>query len=172
MCAQHGRELMGWKSPVGVPTWTHRERRITTSRRQGQAREGLSGGSPSARGARLSPDMNSPEDCSYLPRTGPVTRRGLRGRNRNRIVKAEGCEASWHRTAKPTGTQPTETAALVHRQHPVGRVSGASRVTRRSTAATSGYASVTRPTLADHRDSGLVQCPNSAASEASPLPCS
>jgi hypothetical protein len=25
VCAQHGRELMGWKSPVGVPTWTHRE---------------------------------------------------------------------------------------------------------------------------------------------------
>jgi hypothetical protein len=25
VCAQHGRELMGWKSPVEVPTWTHRE---------------------------------------------------------------------------------------------------------------------------------------------------
>ena len=25
VCAQHGRELMGCKSPVGVPTWTHRE---------------------------------------------------------------------------------------------------------------------------------------------------
>ena len=25
VCAQHGRELMGWKSPVGVPTWTQRE---------------------------------------------------------------------------------------------------------------------------------------------------
>ena len=24
VCAQHGRELMGCKSPVGVPTWTHR----------------------------------------------------------------------------------------------------------------------------------------------------
>ena len=30
--------------------------------------------------------------------------------------KAEGCEASWHMTAKPTGTQPTVNAALVHRQ--------------------------------------------------------
>ena len=36
--------------------------------------------------------------------------------NRNRIVKAEGCEASWHMAAKPTGTQPTVNAALVHRQ--------------------------------------------------------
>ena len=26
VCALHGRELMGCKSPVGVPTWTHRER--------------------------------------------------------------------------------------------------------------------------------------------------
>jgi hypothetical protein len=36
--------------------------------------------------------------------------------DRNRIVKAEGGEASWHMTAKPTGTQPTVNAALVHRQ--------------------------------------------------------
>ena len=36
--------------------------------------------------------------------------------DRNRIVKAEGCEASWHMAAKPTGTQPTVNAALVHRQ--------------------------------------------------------
>ena len=42
--------------------------------------------------------------------------RGLQGTDRNRIVKAEGCEASWHMTAKPTGTQPTVNAALVHRQ--------------------------------------------------------
>jgi hypothetical protein len=89
VCAQHGRELMGCKSPVEVPTWTHRERRITTSRRQGQTREGLSGGSPSARGAR---------------------------RRTETAYKAEGCEASWHMTAKPTGTQPTVNAALVHRQ--------------------------------------------------------
>ena len=34
----------------------------------------------------------------------------------NRIVKAEGGEASWHMAAKPTGTQPTVNAALVHRQ--------------------------------------------------------
>ena len=25
VCAQHGRELMGCKSPVGVPTWTRHE---------------------------------------------------------------------------------------------------------------------------------------------------
>ena len=53
------------------PLWEYRlglvmRARITTSRRQGRNREGLSGGSPSARGARLSPDRNSPEDCSCL----------------------------------------------------------------------------------------------------------
>ena len=35
--------------------------------------------------------------------------------DRNRIVKAEGCEARWHMAAKPTGTQPTVNAALAHR---------------------------------------------------------
>ena len=76
------------------PLWEYRlglvmRARITTSRRQGQAREGLSGGSRSARGAR---------------------------RRTETAYKAEGCEASWHMTAKPTGTQPTVNAALVHRQ--------------------------------------------------------
>ena len=49
--AQHGHELMGCKSPVGepksmivsIPKWID-----TTSRRQGQTREGMSEGSPSA----------------------------------------------------------------------------------------------------------------------------
>ena len=40
----------------------------------------------------------------------------VRGDGQKRIVKAEGCEASWHMTAKPSGTQPTVNAALVHRQ--------------------------------------------------------
>jgi hypothetical protein len=35
--------------------------------------------------------------------------------DRNRIVKAEGVEASWHMTAKPTGSTPTVNAALVPR---------------------------------------------------------
>ena len=30
VCAQHGRDVMGWKSPVGVPTWIHHESMITT----------------------------------------------------------------------------------------------------------------------------------------------
>ena len=47
VCAQHRRELMGCKSPVGEPNWTH-ESNTTTSRRQGLTREGWSGGSPSA----------------------------------------------------------------------------------------------------------------------------
>ena len=56
-CAQHGRELMGCKSPVGEPNWTH-ESNTTTSRRrvrnrlaaipEGLTREGWSGGSLSA----------------------------------------------------------------------------------------------------------------------------
>ena len=33
--------------------------------------------------------------------------------DRNRIVKAEGVEASWHMTAKPTGSTPTVNAAFV-----------------------------------------------------------
>ena len=36
--------------------------------------------------------------------------------DRNRIVKSEGVEASWHMTAKPTGLTPMVNAALVHRQ--------------------------------------------------------
>ena len=36
--------------------------------------------------------------------------------DRNRIVKAEGVEASWHMTAKPTGWTPTVNAPLVHRK--------------------------------------------------------
>ena len=46
--AQHGHELMGCESPVGEPRLIHDESMITTSRRQGQTREGMSGGSPSA----------------------------------------------------------------------------------------------------------------------------
>ena len=36
--------------------------------------------------------------------------------DRNRIVKAEGVEASWHMTAKPTGSTPTVNAAFVPRE--------------------------------------------------------
>ena len=36
--------------------------------------------------------------------------------DRNRIVKAEGVEASWHMTAKPNGSTPTVNAAFVHGQ--------------------------------------------------------
>ena len=76
------------------PLWEYRlglvmRARITTSRRQGRNREGLSEGSRSARGVR---------------------------RRTETAYKAEGREASWHMTAKPTGTQPTVNAALVHRQ--------------------------------------------------------
>lgn len=36
--------------------------------------------------------------------------------DRNRTVKAEGCEASCHMAAKPTGTRLAVNAAYVHRQ--------------------------------------------------------
>ena len=49
MYAQHGHELMGCKSPVGEPKLIHDESIITTSRRQGQIREEMSEGSPSAK---------------------------------------------------------------------------------------------------------------------------
>jgi hypothetical protein len=47
--AQHGHELMGCKSPVGEPKLIHDGSIITTSRRQGQIREEMSEGSPSAK---------------------------------------------------------------------------------------------------------------------------
>ena len=47
--ARHGHELMGCKSPVGVPVMSTMWTNITTSRRQGQTREGMSEGSPSAK---------------------------------------------------------------------------------------------------------------------------
>ena len=40
----------------------------------------------------------------------------LRGMDRNRIQGRRMQWPSWHMTAKPTGTQPTVNAALVHRQ--------------------------------------------------------
>ena len=47
--AQHGRELMGRKSAAGEPKLIPHGSIITASRRQGQTREGMSGGSPSAK---------------------------------------------------------------------------------------------------------------------------
>ena len=86
VCAQHGRDVMGWKSPVGVPTWIHHESMITTSRRQGQAREGLSGGSRSA---------------------------NVRG-DGQKLHRRPGLRASWHLVAKPVGAADKVNAALVH----------------------------------------------------------
>ena len=86
MCAQHGRDVMGWKSPVGVPTWIHHEDMITTSRRQGQDREGLSGGSRSA---------------------------NVRG-DEQKLHRRPGLRASWHLMAKPVGAADKVNAALVH----------------------------------------------------------
>ena len=40
----------------------------------------------------------------------------VRGDGLQTAYKAEGAEASWHMTAKPTGTAPTVNTALVHRQ--------------------------------------------------------
>lgn len=46
--AQHGHEHMGYTFPVGEPKLILHGSIITTSRRQGQTREGMSEGSPSA----------------------------------------------------------------------------------------------------------------------------
>lgn len=75
VCAQHGRGVMGCKSPVGVPTWIHDESMITTSRRQGQGREALSGGSRSA---------------------------NVRG-DGQKLHRRPGLRASWHLMTKPIG---------------------------------------------------------------------
>ena len=87
MCARHGRELMGWKSPVGEPKWTHNEHMITTSRRQGQDREGLSEGSRSEK---------------------------VRGDGQKPHSEGPACGASWHRTTKPSGSGGRVNAALAH----------------------------------------------------------
>ena len=84
--APHGRDAMGWKSPVGVPTWIHDESMITTSRRQGQSREGLSGGTRSAM---------------------------VRG-DGQKLRRRPGLWASWHLVTKPDGTADKVNAALVH----------------------------------------------------------
>ena len=83
----------------GSPLWEYRlglmVSRITTSRRQGQPREGLSGGSLSAkvRGDGQKTKFQRRLTCTQV--TSQL----------NRIVKAEGCEARWHMAAKPTGTR-------------------------------------------------------------------
>ena len=85
MRAQHRRDVMGWKSPVGVPTRIRHECMITTSRRQGQAREGLSGGS---------------------------RRANVRGEGQ-KLHRRPGLRVSWHLMAKPNGMAARTNAALV-----------------------------------------------------------
>ncbi len=87
--------IYGLQAPCGGTDLDSSCARITTSRRQGQDREGLSGASPSARGAR---------------------------RRTETADKAEGREASWHMAAKPTGTQPTVNAALMGERAPTPNV--------------------------------------------------
>ena len=70
VCAQHGRELMGWKSPVGVPTWTRHESKDNHE--------------PKARARPRGLVWRKPE-CKRCETT-----------NRNRIVKAEGCKGREH----------------------------------------------------------------------------
>ena len=86
VCAQHGRELMGWMSPVGVPTWTRHESKDNHE--------------PTARACPRGFVWRKPECKRCKARTETA-------------YKAEGCEASWHMTAKPTGTQPAVNAALM-----------------------------------------------------------
>jgi hypothetical protein len=72
---------------VGEPKWTHNEHMITTSRRQGQDREGLSEGSRSAK---------------------------VRGDGQKPHSEGPACGASWHMTTKPSGSGGRVNAALAH----------------------------------------------------------
>ena len=117
VCAQHGRELMGWKSPVGVPTWTHR---VAKDNHEPTARarpRGLVRRKPECKRCEAEPGHKQSGGL-FVPGEGPGHWPGAacKARTANRIVKAEGCCWRWHMTAKPTGTQPTVNAALVHRQ--------------------------------------------------------
>ena len=92
MCAQHGRDVMGWKSPVGVPRLIrHIGSMITTSRRQGQGREDLSGGSRSA---------------------------NVRG-DGQKLHRRPGLRASWHPMAKPIGYSGQGKCSACARKHRV-----------------------------------------------------
>ncbi len=83
----HGRELMGWKSPVREPmVFMIMDTNKSTSRRQGRLREEGSEGSPMA---------NVRDDEQK-----PHTRLSLR--------------ASWHNIMKPTGSGGRVNAAFVH----------------------------------------------------------
>ena len=90
-CAQHGRDVMGWKSPVGVPTWTRHKSMITTSRRQGQDREGLFGGSRSAK---------------------------VRG-DGQKLHRRPGLRASWPQMTKPIGDGGQGKCSACARKHRV-----------------------------------------------------
>ena len=65
VCAQHWRELMGWKSPVGVPTWTHREQ--GQPRAEGKAETArdcpLEAGVQEVRGEVLQTAQSRPRDA-------------------------------------------------------------------------------------------------------------
>ena len=80
---------MGWKSPVGVPAWTRRASRTTTSRGQGRCREAGSGGS---------------------------RRQEVRGDEQKPHKGGLGRETSQHKMAKSHGTASRVDVALVHRQ--------------------------------------------------------
>ena len=133
VCAQHGRELMGCKSPVGVPTWTQHESKTTTSRRQGRNREGSSKGGRCARGAkRRAENEVSAKTYSYSSYVAAKPH----ARPRDAMAKlAHDSEAHRYAPCRPrraTGpalrqaqtvhwtvcvrAQPTVNAALVHRQ--------------------------------------------------------
>jgi hypothetical protein len=72
VCAQHGRDVVGWKTTVGATGLIrHMGSMITTSRRQGQAREGLSEGGEGGVG-------KSRRRCSCQPRLNGTSSARLR----------------------------------------------------------------------------------------------
>ncbi len=125
--ARHGRELMGCKSPVEVPVMSTMWADITTSRRQGQVREDLSGGSPSAKvradgqkshrrpGSRVSQhNMTKPIRCTGQGKCGGcalkvhVLIRGELSDMRSKVVTGAGLRAR----AKALGSPPDPTATI------------------------------------------------------------
>ena len=123
VCAQHGRELMGWKSPVGVPTWTQGE--------QGYPR--ADGKGETARDFRRKPACKRCEATHCKPHS--QGRGMLLAMADDRWQMTDGSKAHRYAPCRPrrargpahrqaqtvhwtvsVRAQPTVNAALVHRQ--------------------------------------------------------
>ena len=83
VCAQHGRELMGCKSPVGVPTWTRHESKDDHEPKKSEHGAGLSTRArgqvlPLAKIPATLPHMSRPLRIEFPGAAYHVTARGDR----------------------------------------------------------------------------------------------